>query len=102
MHQADNFEVAGVWKIHGIRLPVPQPVRGHTGGAIDAGLIRRRPWTAYCRRRLHLARFEERHGMILTRGKAPRHAGSDMNTKLTGQDRLDLYCPRKTLDSCDR
>src|SRR5947207_13913736 len=66
MHQAYDFEVTGSWKIHGIRLPVHQTGGGHTGGAIKAGLIGRRPWTARSRRRAHLARFEKGHGMNLT------------------------------------
>src|SRR5262244_1269886 len=45
MQQANDLEVASPQEIHCIGLPVCQCAGRHTRGAIEAGAIRRRPWT---------------------------------------------------------
>ena len=46
MDQAYELEVAGSRESYGIGLPAHQFAGGHTRRAIEAGAIRRRPWTA--------------------------------------------------------
>src|SRR5438045_1403272 len=102
MNQAHNFEVAGRWEFDRIRTPVDQRAGVHTGGAIEDGLIGRRPWTARAVGRPHLAWLEERYRMNLTRRKGPGNAIPGVNPKLIGQECLDLYCLIEILGARER
>src|SRR5215470_8951199 len=108
MHQADEFEVAGLWKRDGIRLPIHKVVvpRGHARGAIEAGAIGRGPWTAPSSnpgaRGTDLTGFEEGHRMNLVSRKGPRDAVARVNPELIGQKRQRLDALVSALSAHDR
>src|SRR5262245_28120722 len=94
MHEANELEVAGLWKSHGVGLPVHQFGGGQARGAIEARAIWRRPWAApygdTCASRSDLGECY----LVVRRsqyGKGPRDTVANVNPQPIGQKRQSLY-----------